>query len=122
MSKAHRITITVSEEILAQWQFFNNRESLSAFIRDALDAYISEMDKSKQKSETFNHLVQRNAQQIQRIEEDLIEIQAVLAKNEIIPDLESDTRIIQFIEQRMAGTDVTLEDKRILARIKQRFK
>jgi hypothetical protein len=151
-SRAERVTITVSREELDHWRSYNNRESLSAFIRDAMDFYVNEIEKDKQESEEFSKLIEKNSSQIQRIkenligvqavltehkiipsieknstqiqriEEDLIEIQAALAEHEIIPDIEPDARIIQFIEQKIAGTAVIIEDRRILARIKQHFK
>ena len=120
-TKNQRISITVSEEELTQWRFFNNRESLSAFIREAVQSHINYMDSGKKEDKKLEKRIETNKDRILRIEEDLIEIQMALAKRDIIPEFESNTRIQQFVEDRLLRTDLTLEDRKTFARIRQRL-
>ena len=119
--KTQRISITVSEEELAQWRFFNNRESLSAFIRESVQSHINYLESGKQEDKKLEKRIDTNTDHILRIEEDLIEIQMALAKRDIIPEFESNTRIQQFIEDRLVRTDLTLDDRKTFARIRQRL-
>ena len=97
-TKSKRISLTLSEEELTQWGFFNTRESLSAFIREAVNFYIQTLEKEQADLKPMQDTIDKNHTRIEKIEGDLLEIQAVLAKHNIL--LETDVlerRIIDFI-------------------------
>ncbi|MHA1584553.1 MAG: hypothetical protein ACTSVU_06685 [Promethearchaeota archaeon] len=100
-SKTKRITITVPEIDLIQWNFMNNQISLSAFIRDAVNQYILELNNENEQNTDISKKVENNRRKISKIEVDLIEIQAAMAKRNIIPEYEQlEARIMDFINQK----------------------
>ncbi len=77
-----RISLAISEEELNKWELNNRRESLSAFIREAVNEYIK-IRNPGQYSNLMDELLQQNFEQsdhIEKIERDLIEIRAAIAK------------------------------------------
>jgi len=100
-TKSKRISFTLSEEEFEHWTDANTRESFSAFIRDAVNNYITIQENEPNDLRPLQDTIQKNHARIEKIEGDLLEIQAVLAKHNIL--LETDVwerRINDFIKKR----------------------
>ncbi len=122
LKRSERISLTLSVEELAQWQFYNNRESLSAFIRDAVNNYIEQREDSRDKELAVKEKIDQNFRSIQKIEEDLIEIQVALAKKDILPEIEFDTQMHRFLENQLRNTNLTEEDRKMFAKIQKKIR
>ncbi|QEE15461.1 hypothetical protein DSAG12_01287 [Promethearchaeum syntrophicum] len=116
-----RISLAISEEELTRWELNNNRESLSAFIREAVNEYIK-IRNPGQYSNLMDELLQQNSEQsdhIEKIERDLIEIRAAIAKKDIIPDSDQmENQILNYIKRKLKKEDITDEIKRIFENYK----
>ena len=104
-----RISIALSDEELNRWELNNNRESLSAFIREAVNEYIKIRDPKQysnlldiiQEQKHLLHQYNDQSEHIEKIERDLIEIQAAIAKKDIIPDSdEMENQILNYIKRK----------------------
>ena len=119
-----RISLAISEEELTKWELNNNRESLSAFIREAVNEYIK-IRNPGQFSNLMDELLQQNSEQsdhIEKIERDLIEIRAAIAKKDIIPDSDQmENQILNYIKRKLKKEDITDENKRIFENYKDRL-
>jgi len=108
-TKSKRISLSLSEEELSKWSFFNTRESLSAFIREAVNFYIQTLENEKADLKPLHEIIDKNHAQIEKIEGDLLEIQAVLAKHNILLETDGlERRIIEFIKKRSDSDFVPL--------------
>ena len=116
-----RISLAISEEELTKWELNNKRDSLSAFIREAVNEYIK-IRNPGQYSNLMDELLQQNSEQsdhIEKIERDLIEIRAAIAKKDIIPDTdEMENQILNYIKSKLEKEDITEESKRIFENYK----
>jgi len=116
-----RISLAISEEELTKWELNNKRDSLSAFIREAVNEYIK-IRNPGQYSNLMDELLQQNSEQsdhIEKIERDLIEIRAAIAKKDIIPDSdEMENQILNYIKRKLKKEDITEESKRIFENYK----
>ncbi|MHA1720246.1 MAG: hypothetical protein ACTSWX_10390 [Promethearchaeota archaeon] len=125
-----RISLAISEDELNLWELSNNRESLSAFIREAVNEYIK-IRNPRQYSNLLDIIYeqrqlieqyQEQAEHIEKIERDLIEIQAAIAKKDIIPDSdEMENQIINYIKRRLKKEDIAEENRRIFETYKDRL-
>ncbi len=119
-----RISLAISEEELTKWELNNKRESLSAFIREAVNEYIK-IRNPGQYSNLMDELLQQNIEQsdhIEKIERDLIEIRAAIAKKDIIPDSDQmENQILNYIKRKLKKEDITDENKRIFENYKDRL-
>ena len=119
-----RISLAISEEELTKWELNNKRESLSAFIREAVNEYIK-IRNPGQYSNLMDELLQQNVEQsdhIEKIERDLIEIRAAIAKKDIIPDSDQmENQILNYIKRKLKKEDITDENKRIFENYKDRL-
>ncbi|MHA1474062.1 MAG: hypothetical protein ACTSRX_04910 [Promethearchaeota archaeon] len=104
-----RISIALSEEELNKWELNNNRESLSAFIREAVSEYIKIREPKHysnlldiiQEQKQLLHQYREQTEHIEKIERDLIEIRAAIAKKDIIPDSdEMENQILNYIKRK----------------------
>lgn len=104
-----RISIALSEEELNRWELNNNRESLSAFIREAVSEYIKIREPKQysnlldiiQEQKLLLHQYKDQSDHIEKIERDLIEIRAAIAKKDIIPDSdEMENQILNYIRRK----------------------
>ena len=104
-----RISIAVSDEELNRWELNNNRESLSAFIREAVSEYIkirspkqySNLLEIIQEQKQLLYKFNDQSEHIEKIERDLIEIRAAIAKKDIIPDSdEMENQILNYIKRK----------------------
>ena len=104
-----RISIALSEEELNRWELNNNRESLSAFIREAVSEYIKIREPKQysnlldiiQEQKQLLHQYNEQSEHIEKIERDLIEIRAAIAKKDIIPDSdEMENQILNYIKRK----------------------
>ena len=119
--KNKRISICLSIDEFDKWRYYNTRENLSAFVRMAVNDFISKQ-KSKLKEDFDLHSkIDQNLYNIQKIEEDLLEIQVALAKNDIIPDIESESRMKRFLELQMARTELSAEDRKMYFQIRKKL-
>ena len=116
-----RISLAISEGELIKWELNNKRDSLSAFIREAVNEYIK-IRNPGQYSNLMDELLQQNSKQserIEKIERDLIEIRAAIAKRDIIPDSDQiENQILNYIKRKLEKEDITDEIKRILENYK----
>ena len=122
-----RISLAISEEELKKWELFNKRESLSAFIREAVNEYIkirdpgqysNLMDVMYKQKQLLQHYSEHE-EHIEKIERDLIEIRAAIAKKDIIPDSdEMENQILNYIKRKLKKEDITEESKRIFENYK----
>ena len=87
----------------------NYRESLSAFIREAVNEYIkirepkhiSNLLEIIQDQKQLLHQYHEQTDHIEKIERDLIEIRAAIAKKDIIPDSdEMENQILNYIKRK----------------------
>ena len=104
-NRTKRISLTLSEEELAHWSFFNTQANLSAFIREAVNSYITSRENEAADLKSIREDLSKNHSRMDKIEGDLLEIQAELAKHNIL--LESDVlerRIIDFIANKSEFT------------------
>ncbi len=119
-----RISLAISEEDLTKWELNNKRESLSAFIREAVNEYIK-IRNPGQYSNLMDELLQQNSKlsdHIEKIEQDLIEIRAAIAKKDIIPDSDQmENQILNYIKRKLEKQDITDENKRIFENYKDRL-
>ncbi len=92
MTKTRRISITVSEEELTHWSHVNPRESLSAFIREAVNEYVK-IQTPERKMSLFDFFLKQNDEfsqikkkllHLERIEGELIDLTAAMAKFDMI--------------------------------------
>ena len=104
-----RISIALSDEELSNWKLNNYRESLSAFIREAVNEYIkirepkhiSNLLEIIQDQKQLLHQYHEQTDHIEKIERDLIEIRAAIAKKDIIPDSdEMENQILNYIKRK----------------------
>jgi len=104
-----RISIALSDEDLNRWELNNNRESLSAFIREAVSEYIKIREPKQysnlldiiQEQKQLLHQYNEQSEHIEKIERDLIEIRAAIAKKDIIPDSdEMENQILNYIKRK----------------------
>lgn len=121
-NRTERISLSLTPEELAQWKFFNNKSSLSAFIRDAVEEYIEKLDHRQKRITKIESVAENNAKNIQKIEEDLIEIQVALAKHEILPELASDLQLKRFLDQQLTKMDLSMEDRQIYTKLRRKIK
>ena len=116
-----RISLAISEEDLTKWELNNKRESLSAFIREAVNEYIK-IRNPGQYSNLMDEILQQNSKlsdHIEKIERDLIEIRAAIAKKDIIPDSDQmENQILNYIKRKLEKEDITDEIKRIFENYK----
>lgn len=117
-----RISITISPEELIQWNFFRENESLSSFIRKAVNTFIENLNQTIQNREKINERISYNSETIQKIEEDLIEIQIALAKHDILPDIEVDSQIRHFINDQLNKIDLPIKDRQMFSKIKKKLR
>ena len=112
----NRISISLSDEELRRWKLNNHRESLSAFIREAVNEFIKFrepknlsnlldiiQDQKKLLHQFYNHSenIEKNQRDLIEIQRDLIEIRAAIAKKDIIPDSdEMENQILDYIKRR----------------------
>ena len=109
--KSRRISITVSEEDLYQWEAVNYENSLSAFIRKAVNEYIKIQEPKRERSIFDVFLDQQTGirdikASLTHIEKDLFDITASLAQKNILPETEEkiiDARILEYINERLLG-------------------
>ena len=96
-----RISISVSEEELAIWSKINHRESLSAFIREAVNEYVkiqtperkmSILDLILEQRSDFSN-IREKLSRLERIEGELIDLTADLAKFDMIDIVEGQWEI-----------------------------
>ena len=107
--KSKRISITISEDELYRWEAVNYENSLSAFIRKAVNEYIKIQEPEKERSIFDVFLDQQTGirdikNSLVQIENDLFDITATLAQKNILPESEekiNEARIIQFINERL---------------------
>ncbi|UYP47405.1 hypothetical protein NEF87_003690 [Candidatus Lokiarchaeum ossiferum] len=92
MTSSKRISITVSEKELTLWNEVNPRESLSAFIREAVNEYVK-IQTPEQKMSLFDFFLKQNDEfsqikkkliHLERIEGELIDLTAAMAKFDMI--------------------------------------
>lgn len=84
--KYDRITITVSPEEKEIWEKANKRDSLSDFIREAVNEYVKLLEPNQQT--TITELILEQKSRLERIEGDLLDIFAAMAQSRIIkPDV-----------------------------------
>lgn len=128
-TRTERISLSLSPEELAQWKFFNNKESLSAFIRTAVHAYIkklehnpTELTKIQQNISIIQTITENNINSIQKIEEDLLDIQVALAKHDILPELETDLQLKRFLDQQLDKLDLPVKDRKIYTQLRRKIK
>ena len=104
-----RISIALSEEDLNRWELNNNRESLSAFIREAVNEYIKIREPKQysnlldiiQEQKQLLHQYHEQTDHIEKIKRDLIEIRAAIAKKDISPDSDvMENQILNYIKQK----------------------
>ena len=104
-----RISLALSDEELSKWELNNNRESLSAFIREAVNEYIKIRSPKQysnlldiiQEQKQLLHQSNDQSEHIEKIERDLIEIRAAIAKKDIIPDSdEMENQILNYIKRK----------------------
>jgi hypothetical protein len=87
-----RISITVPESELQVWKLSNNRESLSAFIRDAVNEYVK-IQKPDNKTSLYDLFIEQKSQyrdiqqkltRLERIEGDILDLSAAMAELDMI--------------------------------------
>ena len=92
MTRGVRISITVSEDDLEKWKAVNKRDTLSAFIREAVNEYVKIQEPARQVS-VFDVFLEQKDQfrQIQdkltslaKIEGDLIDLTAAMARLDFV--------------------------------------
>ena len=128
VKRTKRISITVSEEELTLWHQFCTQDNLSAYIRNSVN-YMIQIQKEQRIEDALhqNQLTeirefsQKNLHSIQKIEEDLIEIQVALAKNDIIPDLEIDAQIRRYLDNQLIKVDLSIEQRKMYTKIKKKM-
>jgi len=112
----NRISISLSDEELIRWKLNNHRESLSAFIREAVNEFIKFrepknlsnlldiiQDQKKLLHQFHDHseYIEKNHGDLIEIQRDLIEIRAAIAKKDIIPDSdEMENQILIYIKRK----------------------
>ncbi len=109
VKKSRRISITVSDDELYQWEAANYGDSLSAFIRKAVNEYIKIQEPQRERSIFDAFLDQQTGirdikASLTHIENDLFDITASLARKNILPETEEkiiDARILEFINGRL---------------------
>lgn len=123
-----RISITISQEDLDKWDQYNSYESLSAFIRNAVNDYIKIQDPKKKQTFFDLFLEQQSGmrdikESLTNIEGDLFEITASLAKKNIFPEPEKnivDQRIIAYLNEQI-NQESQSSKKEMLQTMKKRF-
>ena len=122
-----RISIALSDEELSNWEINNNRESLSAFIREAVNEYIKIRDPKQysnlldiiQEQKRLLYQFDEHSDHIEKIQRDLLEIRAAIAKKDIIPDSdEMENQILNYIKRKLKKEDITEENKRLFEKFK----
>ena len=129
-----RISIALSDEELSNWKLNNYRESLSAFIREAVNEYIKIrepkhisnlleiiQDQKQLLAQFYEHSerIEKIQHDLIETQRDLIEIRAAIAKKNIIPDSdEMENQILSYIKRKLKKEDITEESKRIFEKYK----
>ena len=108
MPSKNRVSITVSKEELERWEAANNRESLSAFIRDAVNEYVKIQEPKKQNT-LFDLFLEQRAQfktiqekleRLESIEGDIIDLSAAMAKFDFIVPVERNGEWVWDIKKK----------------------